>query len=145
MEVRTLWIGHCLKTLLPHRILLLTNREECDRHHGGVVEAALTQRGENNVCYLLNSLVQLDADNGHSPWLRWAKGYRHTDITPVLTMGHRHVTTVDRNVPVIAEVEECVVQHAWKPRTMLARGAKAPILSDSDVGVVVHIHLKTQP
>jgi hypothetical protein len=27
---------------------------------------------------------------------------------------------------------------------MLARGAKAPILSNGDVGVVVHVHLKTQ-
>jgi hypothetical protein len=27
---------------------------------------------------------------------------------------------------------------------MLARGAKAPIHSDGDVGVVVHVHLKTQ-
>jgi hypothetical protein len=27
---------------------------------------------------------------------------------------------------------------------MLARGAKAPILSDGDVGVVIHVHLKTK-
>jgi hypothetical protein len=26
---------------------------------------------------------------------------------------------------------------------MLTHGAKAPILSDGDVGVVVHVHLKT--
>jgi hypothetical protein len=60
-------------------------------------------------------------------------------------MRHRHVTTVDRNVPVVAEVEECIVQHAQKSRVMLACGAKAPILSDGDVGVVVTVHLKTQP
>jgi hypothetical protein len=33
----------------------------------------------------------------------------------------------------------------WEPRAMLARGVKAPILSDGDVGVAVHVHLKTQP
>jgi hypothetical protein len=97
------------------------------------------------VCCLLDSLEQLDADDGHSPCIHWVEGYHHADLTPVLTMGHRHATTVDRNVPVVAEVEECVVQHTRKPRAMLACGAKAPILSDGDVGAVVHVHLKTQP
>jgi hypothetical protein len=60
-------------------------------------------------------------------------------------MGHRHATVVDRNVLVVAELEECVVQHSWEPRAMLAHGAKAPILSDGVMGVVVHVHLKTQP
>jgi hypothetical protein len=45
VEVMTLWVRHGLKTPLPHGILLLTNRKECDRHHGFVVEAALTQGG----------------------------------------------------------------------------------------------------
>jgi hypothetical protein len=60
-------------------------------------------------------------------------------------MGHRHVTAVDRSVPVVAELVECVVQYSWEPQAMLARQAKAPILSDGDMGVVVHVHLKTQP
>jgi hypothetical protein len=59
-------------------------------------------------------------------------------------MGHRHATAVDRSVPVVAELTECVVQHSQKPQVVLARGAKAPILSDGDVGVVVQVHLKTQ-
>jgi hypothetical protein len=63
----------------------------------------------------------------------------------VLAMGHRHAAAVDRSVPVVAELAECIVQHSQKPWTMLARGAKAPIHSDGDVGVVIHIHLKTQP
>jgi fructose-1,6-bisphosphatase/sedoheptulose 1,7-bisphosphatase-like protein len=42
-------------------------------------------------------------------------------------------------------VEECIVQHAWKPRTMLACGAKVHIVSDGDVGAVVHVHLETKP
>jgi hypothetical protein len=60
-------------------------------------------------------------------------------------MGHRHVTAVDRSVPIVAELAECVVQHSREPRAMLAYGAKAPILSDGDVGIVVHVHMKTQP
>jgi hypothetical protein len=60
-------------------------------------------------------------------------------------MGHRHATAVDRSVPVVAELVECVEQHSREPRAMLAHGAKAPILSDGDMAVFVHVHLKTQP
>jgi hypothetical protein len=60
-------------------------------------------------------------------------------------MGHRHMTAVDRNVPVVAELEEYVVQHSWELRVMLAHGTMAPILSDGYVGVVFYVHLKTQP
>jgi hypothetical protein len=60
-------------------------------------------------------------------------------------MGRRHVTTVDSNIPVVAELTYCVVQHSQEPRPMLAHGSKAPILSDDDVMVVVHVHMKTQP
>jgi hypothetical protein len=60
-------------------------------------------------------------------------------------MGHRHATAVDRSVPIVAELAECVIQYSQEPRVMLAHGAKAPILSDGDMGVVVHVHLKTQP
>jgi hypothetical protein len=60
-------------------------------------------------------------------------------------MGHRHATAVDRSVSVVAELADCIVQHSREPRAMLALGAKAPILSNGDVGVVVHVHLKTQP
>jgi hypothetical protein len=76
------------------------------------------------------------------PRLRRVKGYHHIDLAPLLAMGHRHATAVDRDVPVVAELAECVVQHSWEPRVMLARGAKAPIQSDGDMGVVVHVHLK---
>jgi hypothetical protein len=76
--------------------------------------------------------------------LHRVEGYHHIDLALVLAMGHRHVTAVDRNVPVVAELTECVVQHSRKPRAMLAHGAKAPILGNGDVGVVVHVHLKTQ-
>jgi hypothetical protein len=42
VEVRALGVGHNLKTLLPHMILLVMDRKERDWHHGGVGEAALT-------------------------------------------------------------------------------------------------------
>jgi hypothetical protein len=69
VEVRTLWVGHILKTLPPHGFLLLTDREQRDRHRGGVVEAALTQGGEGDVCCLLDRLIQLNTDDSRSPRL----------------------------------------------------------------------------
>jgi hypothetical protein len=41
VEVRALQVNHVLKMLPPHGLLLLTDREQRDRHHGGVIEAAL--------------------------------------------------------------------------------------------------------
>jgi hypothetical protein len=140
-----LGVGHDLKVLLPHRILLVTDWKERDWHRGGVGEAGLTQGGECDLCRLLDGLIQLDPDDSCHPRLRRVEGYHHVDLTLVLAMGHRHAAVVDRSVPVVAELLECVVQHLRKPRVMLAHGAKAPILGDGDVGVVVHVHLKTQP
>jgi hypothetical protein len=74
VEVRTLWVDHVLKTLPPHRLLLLTDREQRDRYHGGVVEAGLTQGGEGDMCCLLDRLIQLDTNDGPSPWLCQAEG-----------------------------------------------------------------------
>jgi hypothetical protein len=145
VEVGPLGVGHGLKALLPHMILLVTDQKERDWHRGSVSEAALTQGGECDLCRLLDGLIQLNPDDSCHPRLRWVEGYPHVDLALVLAMGHRHATTVDRSVPIVAELAECVVQYSRKPRAMLARGAKAPILSDGDVGVVVHVHLKTQP
>jgi hypothetical protein len=143
--MRALGIGHGLKTLLSHRILLVTDRKEHDCHRGGVGEVALTQGGECDLGRLLDGLIQLNPDDGCHPRLHWAKRYHHVDLTLVLAMGHTHATAGDRSAPVIVELAECAIQHSQKPRAMLAHGAKAPILSDGDVGVVVHVHLKTQP
>jgi hypothetical protein len=135
VEVRALGVGHGLiKTLLPHRILLVMDRKERDWHHGGVGEATLTQGGECDLCRLLHGLIQLDPDDSCHPRLHWVEGYHHVDLTLVLAMGHRHATTVDRSIPIVAELTECVVQHSREPRAMLTRGAKAPNLSDGDVG-----------
>jgi hypothetical protein len=145
VEVGPLGVGHGLKALFPHRILLVTDRKERDWHHGGVGEAGVTQGGECDLCRLLDGLIQLDPNDVCHPQLHWVEGYHHIDLALVLAMGHRHATEVDRSVPVVPELAECVVQHSRKPRAMLACGVKAPILSDGDMGVVVHVHLKTQP
>jgi hypothetical protein len=145
MEVGPLRVGHGLKVLLPHRILLVADQKERDWHRGGVGEAGLTQRGECDLYRLLDGLIQLDPDDSCHPWLHRVEGYHHVDLALVLAMGHRYAAVVDRSVPVIAELAECVIQHSQKTQAMLARGAKAPIHSDGDMGVVVHIYLKTQP
>jgi hypothetical protein len=145
MEVGPLGVGHGLKALLPHMILLVMDQKERDWHHGGVGEAGLTQEGECDLCRLLDGLIQLDLDDSCHPRLRQVEGYHHVSLALVLAMGHRHAAVVDRSVPVVAELAECIVQHSRKARAMLAHGAKAPILSDGDVGVVVHVHLETQP
>jgi hypothetical protein len=109
VEVRALGVGHDLTTLLPHRILLVMNRKERDWHRGGVSKVALTQGGECDLCHLLDGLIQLDPDDGCQPRLHRVEGYHHADLTLVLAMGHRHATTIDRNVPVVAELTECIV------------------------------------
>jgi hypothetical protein len=60
-------------------------------------------------------------------------------------MCHGYASTVDRYVPVVAEVEKRIVKHSRKLRAMLAHGTQPPILSDGDVGTLAHVHLKTQP
>jgi hypothetical protein len=59
-------------------------------------------------------------------------------------MCHGHASAVDWYNPVVSEVEKHVVKHSREPRAMLACGTQPPILSDGDVGVVVHVHLKAQ-
>jgi hypothetical protein len=59
-------------------------------------------------------------------------------------MGCRQPAAVERVIPVVAEATECVVQRSWKA-WVLAHGNKPPVLSEGEVGVVVHAHLKTQP
>jgi hypothetical protein len=83
---------------------------------------------------MLDGLIQLDPDDSYHPQLHRVEGNHHVDLTLVLTMGHRHAAAVDRSVPVIAELAECVIQHSWKTRVMLAHRAKALICSDGDVG-----------
>jgi hypothetical protein len=51
---------------------------------------------------------------------------------------------VDRDFLVVAEME-CVVKQSQEPRAMLAHGIKSPVLGEEEVGVVLLVHMKTQP
>jgi hypothetical protein len=70
VEVRPLGVGHDLKALLSHGILLVTDWKERDWHRGGVGEAGLTQGGECDLCSLLDGLIQLEPDDSCHPRLR---------------------------------------------------------------------------
>jgi hypothetical protein len=70
--------------------------EERDRHLCGSGEVALTPGGEGNECHLLNGTINLTAHDGPHPWLHRVERYRQ-------------VAAVERNVPVVAEMDECVV------------------------------------
>jgi hypothetical protein len=109
MEVRALEVGHGLKTLLPYGVLLIPNREKCDRQCCSSGEAVLAQGGESHVCHQLNTGVRLTADDRPQPWLCGVKGYRHADLALVHAMGRGQSATVDRSVTVIAKMDECVV------------------------------------
>jgi hypothetical protein len=75
IQVRALEVGHGLKALLPHGIFLIPNWEKRDRHHCGSGKATLTQRGECDVCHLLDGGVGLAADDGSHPRLHQVEGY----------------------------------------------------------------------
>jgi hypothetical protein len=105
----------------------------------------LTQRGECDVSRLLDSSVGLAIDDGPHPQILLVEGYRRTSLAYVQTIGHRQAAAVDRDIPIVAETKECVVEHSWEPRPVLARGTKSPILDEEEVGIFIHVHLKTQP
>jgi hypothetical protein len=58
---------------------------------------------------LLDGVGYLTADDGSHPWLCRVEGYHHADLAHVQTICYRHATMVERNVPVVAEVEERIV------------------------------------
>jgi hypothetical protein len=64
VEVRSLEVGHGLKTLLPYRVLLILNRKKCDRQCCSSGEVVLAQGGESDVRHQLNAGVGLAADDG---------------------------------------------------------------------------------
>jgi hypothetical protein len=109
VELRALEVGHGLKVLLPHEILLIPNQEKRDRQCCSSGEAVLAQEGESDVHHHFNAGVGLAADDGHRPRLCGVKGYHHADLTPVQTMGHGQSATVDWSVPIVAKTDECVV------------------------------------
>jgi hypothetical protein len=133
--VRNLEVRYDLKVLLPHGIFLIL-------HCGGSGDVTLTQRGECDVGCLLDGTVGLTANDGLRPWILLVEGYRHVGLAYVQAIGHRQAIAVDRDFPVIAEIEECIVKHSLEPQAMLARGTKSPILDEEEVGVVIQVHLK---
>jgi hypothetical protein len=84
VEVRTLEVGHGLKTLLPYGVLLILNWEKCDSSG----EAVLAQGGQSDVRHQLNASVGLAANDGPRPRLHGVKGYHHIDLTLVHAMDH---------------------------------------------------------
>jgi hypothetical protein len=88
------------------------------------------------MCCLIDGVIKLIADGGCHPWLHWIERDGHAGLTLLYAIRHGHATTVDRNIPVVAKMEECIVQHSREPRVFLAHGTKPPILSD--------IHQKAQ-
>jgi hypothetical protein len=64
VDVRALKVGQGLKALLPYGVLLILNREKCDRQCGSSGEAVLAQGGDNDVHHHLNASVGLAADDG---------------------------------------------------------------------------------
>jgi hypothetical protein len=109
VEVRALEVRHGLKVLLPYGVLLIPNREKCDKQCCSSGEAVLAQGDESDVRHHLNAGVRLAANDGPRPRLRGVKGYHHADLSPVQAMGHGQSAMVDWSVPVVARMDECVV------------------------------------
>jgi hypothetical protein len=99
MEVRALEIRHDLKALLPYGVLLIPDREKCDRQCCTIGVAVLVQGGESDVHHHLNTGVGLAADDGPRPRLCGVKGYHHANLAPVQVVGHGQSTIVDWSVP----------------------------------------------
>jgi hypothetical protein len=87
VEVWALQVTHGHEALLPLRVLLIVDREECDRHGGGGSNVALTQGGEGNMCHLLDGIICLATDNGSYPWCHGVEGYVYLNLTPIQAMG----------------------------------------------------------
>jgi hypothetical protein len=109
MEVMAHEVGHGLKALLPNRVLLIPNWEKRDRQCCYSSKEILTQGGEGDVHHHLNASIGLAAYDGPRPWLRGVEGYRHANLTPIQAMGHGQSATVDRSMPVVDKMDECVV------------------------------------
>jgi hypothetical protein len=103
VEVQALEVRHGLNALLPHWVFLILNQEKHDRHHGDSGKVTLTQRGECDVCRLLDGDVRLVADDGSHPRLCRVDGYHHVGHTYVQAVNHRQLAAVDRNFPAVAE------------------------------------------
>jgi hypothetical protein len=59
-------------------------------------------------------------------------------------MGLKQMAAVHGDWPIVAKSNECTQQHSWKAQAVLARVPKTTVLTEGEVGVVVHIHLLKQ-
>jgi hypothetical protein len=109
VEVRAIEVGHDLKTLLPYGVPMIPNREKRDRQCYSSGEVVLAQGGESDVHHQLNAGVKLAANDGPRPQLHGVKGYRHADLALVHAVGRGQSTMVDRSIPVVAKMDECIV------------------------------------
>jgi hypothetical protein len=109
VEVRALEVGHGLKTLLTYGVLLILNREKCNRQCCSSGEVVLAQGDESDVRHQLNTRIRIAADDGPQPQLHGVKGYHHGDLALVHTVGCGQSATADRGIPVVAKMDECVV------------------------------------
>jgi hypothetical protein len=71
-------------------------------------------------------------------------GRRVSPPGPHTHSGHglKETAAVEGDQPVVAEVDECVLEHSWESQVVLVRGTKTPVLIEGIVGVVVQAHLK---
>jgi hypothetical protein len=83
IKVRALEVEHGLMALLPHGIFLILYQEKRDWHRCGCGKVTLTQRGECDVCHLLDGGVGLIAEEGSHPRLCGVEGYRHASFAHV--------------------------------------------------------------
>jgi hypothetical protein len=143
--VRTLGVRYGLKVLLPHKVSPEAKWKECDQCRSGVTKAAPTQWSESDLHRLVDCVIQLNANDSGHPWILQINRNHHADLALLHAMSRGHVSTVDRNISMVAELEECIISHSREPWVVLAHGTQPSILSNGDVGVVDHIHLKTQP
>jgi hypothetical protein len=61
------------------------------------------------MCHLIDGVIKLNADDGCHPWLHRVESDGHADLALLHAMSHRHASTVDWHIPIVPEVEDCVV------------------------------------
>jgi hypothetical protein len=93
------------------------------------------------VRHLLNGIINLTTDDGSHPWHHGVEGYLHPDLAHIKTMRLKGTAVVEGDRPVVAEADECIPKHSWKPRAVLTHGMKTPVHAEGAVEVVIHVHL----
>jgi hypothetical protein len=109
VEVRALEVRHGRKIMLPNGVLLIPNQEKQNRQCGDSGEAVLAQRGESDVRHHLNAGVELTVDDVPRTWLHRVERYYHFNLIPVQVMDPGQSATLDWSIPVVAQMDECIV------------------------------------